>query len=243
LDAEESKKKMEANARKYYRVQKAASENRAAAAKAEEVAATERASHLAASGMSAVNFVALGDAMHHPALPPTDRAALHANRSNATSAVRPGTPTRSASGFGAKKSISWGPDEEFIFGVPVTDDIPVLLPSQNRMTFDTFMHRNRGEPPTLHALLGVPLTPLCLRAVPVQALPPTRSAAVAARPAPLHAQPVIGMTPEDQFNAQLQQALVLSKQEGNVQVSLPVRVRLLSLCRMKTYRRLASSIH
>ena len=26
----------------------------------------------------------------------------------------------------------------------VVDEMPVLLPGENRMTFDTFMHRNRG---------------------------------------------------------------------------------------------------
>ncbi|KAJ1487772.1 hypothetical protein T484DRAFT_1785430 [Baffinella frigidus] len=53
--------------------------------------------------------------------------------------------------------------------------MPVLLPGENRMTFDTFMHRNRGG-----------------------------DYAVARN------------RPDDQFNAQLQQAMLLSQQEGNV---------------------------
>ena len=68
-DATESKKKVEVIARKSYKEQRARAEKAAVAAAAaaaiEEAAAAKRK----ASGMGGVNFVALGDAMHHPALP------------------------------------------------------------------------------------------------------------------------------------------------------------------------------
>ena len=36
----------------------------------------------------------------------------------------------------------------------VVDEMPVLLPGENRMTFDTFMHRNRGTQHDLYKQYG-----------------------------------------------------------------------------------------